>query len=190
MNTRVRKNSRMESDHYLTEINRRSIPNRTKKNKPANIHRIDRDLLYKHRDEHTKNLTIESKWDNLNEAFKKNESRTFYREMKSGIKGYEAIEPFVKWREDGLKIGENDFCEEMARYFKDLLNTDVSKGRMTLYFTKNINCGRLCFRAEVVKEIKDPKANKAASDDGICAEEIKWGGLAIEDSIYKIITDI
>ncbi|KAJ8868000.1 hypothetical protein PR048_031809 [Dryococelus australis] len=216
MNARVWKNSRMESEHYLTEIKCRWIPNRTKKNKFPNIHRIDRDLLYKHKDEYMKNLTVESIRDNLrdvikeqskqlvkgnvwmkwqasknpedlsnfeiarrmaakvirnarrnrwderledaDEAFKKNKSQAFLREMKSRIKGYEAREHFVKGRDGGLKICEKDVCEEMAR-------------------------------AEVVKAIKDIKANKVAGNEGICNEEIKWGGLVTEDSIYRIIAD-
>ncbi|KAJ8898253.1 hypothetical protein PR048_003613 [Dryococelus australis] len=119
------------------------------------------------------------------EACKKNKSRAFLREMKSRIKVYEAREPFVKGRDGGLKIGGKDACEEMARYFKDLLNTDVPTGRMTLHFTKNINCGRVPSRAEVVKAIKDLKANKAAGDDGICAEEIKWGDLVTREHVQN-----
>ncbi|KAJ8866238.1 hypothetical protein PR048_032081 [Dryococelus australis] len=119
-----------------------------------------------------------NQWDEqqaeADEAFKKNKSRAFFWEMKSRIKGYEARESFVE-----------------GRYvLQRLLNMDVPTGRMTLHLTKNTNCGRVSSRAEVVKAIKDLKANKAARNDGICTKEIKWGGLVTEDIIYRIKTDI
>lgn len=61
---------------------------------------------------------------------------------------------------------------------------------MRLQYTRDIHQGRAPTRVEVVEAIKELKNKKVKGNDGICAEEIKWGGPAIEDSNYRIIMDI
>lgn len=272
MNTKVRKNTRMESDHYLVEIKCRWIPNRARKCRTINTHRIDLDLLKKHRAEYAKRMVFQSDWESVrdmmeeeavrlatnnkkrkhewwtdecenavetrrkawmkwhsckkqadwlnfqdarkiasktirkakrsrwnekleeaNTAFKKHKSRVFFREMKNRIKGFEAREPFVIGQDGAIKIGEKEVCEEMARYFRDLLNAEAPTVKWTHLRSRDESQDSLDnppTRAEVREAIKNLKSSKASGNDGICAEEIKWGGPEIERSMYNVIMDI
>lgn len=106
----------------------------------------------------------------MEENFKKNDTRLFYRAFKNKINGYSAPSFNFK-REDGtLALNNRENCNILAAYFEKLLNCEKPQGKLSFKFTTQNPDSEPPEREEIKSIINSLKNNKASGEDGIIAE--------------------
>ena len=128
--------------------------------------------------------------DEIEEDFKKNNTRNFYRVFKENIKGYQPPNICFKRTDGTLETNTKENCEILKKYFDKLLNCEKPKEKLN--FMKNIPNpeSQPPTVTEIEEIIKQLKNNRAPGEDGIIAEIWKLRDSNILNKIHRILTEI
>ncbi|MFP3037177.1 MAG: endonuclease/exonuclease/phosphatase family protein, partial [Candidatus Karelsulcia muelleri] len=271
MNVKVKKSANIETDHYLTVIKTKLIPQRKIQRGECRIQRIDTETLGLKRQEFQEKLSVDmndwegiktslvksslevaplkkhkkhrwwnesceealnlrmlawKKWHaskkdkhyiefknqrsltakiirtakrnferdqllQIEEEFRKNNTRTFYKTFKQGLQGYRPPNLCFRDERGKLALNNQENCEILAGYFKKLLNSEEPLER----FPKQVpsckyeNSGPPSVE-EIQQIIREMKNNKAPGDDSIVAEMWKYANVETVQKLQRVIQDI
>lgn len=107
----------------------------------------------------------------IEEDFKKNNVRDFYRIFKNSIRKYSPPSLHLKDTKGQIAFNDYDNCRILAEYFESLLNCEPQKERFIFKETTDCNPDSLPpTKEEIEKIIQSLKNNKAPGEDLIIAE--------------------
>lgn len=126
----------------------------------------------------------------IEEDFKKNNTRNFYRIFRENIKGYRPPNICFKRTDGSLETNTKENCEILKNYFDKLLNCEKPKEKLKFMTVTPNPDSKPPTITEVEEIIKQLKNNRAPGEDGIIAEVWKLRDPIITNKIHKILTDI
>lgn len=139
----------------------------------------------------TKRKYENSQLESIEKDFQKNNTRNFYKTFKMKLTGYQPQSLCFKKDNGNLALNNKENCEELAKYFKTLLNCPEPTNKFTPVQTNTTNPDSLePDEIEIIKQIKRLKNNKASGEDGIVAEHLKAAGPNTVKEITQIIRHI
>ncbi len=109
-----------------------------------------------------------------------------YKGINSIRKGFQSRSQLMKDENGNIITGENELIERCGKYYNDLLNVnnDCTESESDIH-TAELNVEEPSFR-EVRDALRKLKNNKAAGNDSLPAELLKFGGPELTCNIYKI----
>lgn len=128
--------------------------------------------------------------DEIEEDFKKNNTRNFYRTFRENIRGYQPQSTCFKRPDGSLETNAKANCKILAQYFNALLNCEEPTERLVHEAAEQNPDSIPPTFTEIRDIIKELKNNKAPGEDGIIAEIWKLNDREIMEKIHMIITRI
>lgn len=141
----------------------------------------------------TKREYEEQRIRNMEEQYKNKEIRNFYNEVKKERKGYQAKMVYCTDKQGNLIANEEEMASRWKEYFEEMLNEEQITGEnaenknMEDQDEENIEKPT---KIEINEIIDNLKNNKSPGDNGVTAENIKYGGSELRNRIHQLIKDI
>lgn len=134
---------------------------------------------------------INEQLSSIEENFKNYNSHEFYKTFAQQIKGYTPQNLCFKKSNGKLALTNKENCQELARYFEQLLNCPKPTETFPKVKSHEKHTESLPpTKEEILIHIKKLKNNKAAGEDGIVAEFLKNLGPNTLHEITQIIQNI
>ncbi|KAI5738424.1 hypothetical protein M8J77_006867 [Diaphorina citri] len=126
----------------------------------------------------------------IEENFKKHNTRDFYQTFKHQLAKYTAPTLHIKGLDGKLNLNNKSCTEAFAEYFSNLLNTDKPNQVLEFYPSVAPEDSPPPTFQEIKKIIMELKNNKASGEDGIVAELWKYADNYSILCLQKIIEQI
>ena len=139
----------------------------------------------------TKRNYVTDQFKSIEEDFRNYNSKNFYRTFAKRINGYSSQNLTFRKQNGKLALTNQENCNELARYFTDLLNCPEPLERF--HHTPQTSPKPECDppgMEEIQQNIKRLKNGKASGEDGITAEMLKNLGPQSLREITQIIQEI
>ena len=138
----------------------------------------------------TKRKYMKEQLDSIEENFRNYNTRDFYRTFAGKIKGYTPQNLCFRKTDGNLAITNQENCNELATYFRGLLNCPEPKERFTKEHTKKPKDEPAPTQEEIKEHIRKLKNNRTSGEDGIVAELLKNLGEKTTKELTEIIQKI
>ncbi|KAL1460740.1 hypothetical protein WDU94_012692 [Cyamophila willieti] len=127
----------------------------------------------------------------MDEDFKRNNTRSFYRTFKSNLQKYQNQNLCFKNEKGELALNDEENCDILAKYFETLLNCDEPEQRFSLKTPSRRNEDSEPPTVEELAEIiENMKNEKSPREDGIIVEMWKAVNLNTLEVLEKLIKQI
>lgn len=135
----------------------------------------------------------ENKIIEIEDKYKRQDIRNFYRDIKDVRKSFQSHPVHYKDKEGNLIGEEEDIIKRWEQYFKELLNdgTDTTNPIQYQATVENEDSGISEPTKEEIDTIIDClKNNKSPGQSGITGENIKYGGEILRQNVHKLIKEV
>ncbi|KAI5720012.1 hypothetical protein M8J77_000651 [Diaphorina citri] len=127
----------------------------------------------------------------IEDAFKKNNTRSFYSTFKRNLHPFQSPNLCFRNEEGKLTINNTENCKVLATYFEKLLNCEEPANKFDkVVCSTRYDDSQAPTTSEIKEIIKDLKTNKAAGEDNIIAEIWKYADMNVVRKIQGIIQEI
>ncbi|KAI5731310.1 hypothetical protein M8J77_008047 [Diaphorina citri] len=127
----------------------------------------------------------------LDEDFRRNNTRSFYSTFKEKLQKYESPNLCFKNEEGKLALNNEDNCEILAKYFEKLLNCEEPKNKFPRVIPSLRNPDSDPPTVEEINLIiKNLKNNKAPGEDAIIAELWKNSGRNAVEKLQRLLVNV
>ena len=116
-------------------------------------------------------------------------TRAQYQGINQIRKGYQPRQELIRNKEGKVLTNSEAIKSRWMEYFSELLNRPEPEilANIEMQDIGLEEAVELPTRDEILREIEDLKNNKAAGNDGVNAELIKYGGQRMQDEIVRIV---
>lgn len=127
----------------------------------------------------------------IEQDFRKNNSRNFYKTFKQNLNRYSPPTLCLKDQTGKVAYNDRDNCETLAKYFENLLNCNSPVSNFTFIEQDSQHLDSLPpTKEEIIEIIKSLKNNKASGEDSITAELWKHANGKFIEKLTETVQNI